>query len=320
MGKYVLRRLVLILPTLLLLSLFVFVLMRVLPGDVTRTIMGEEIGATNIDMKMSLETLRKKIGLDKPLYMQYLIWVWDAARGNFGDSLITGKSVAGEIAQRAPVTMQLSLMAMLISMFLGIPVGIMSAIRQNSWIDLTLRFWSIFLLAAPSFWLGLMVIFVGAYAFGWLPPLGRHLLWEDPVANLTQLMWPALILGSHGMATTARMTRSTMLEVMREDYIRTARAKGLREQAVIIRHALKNTLIPVVTLAGLSFATLLGGTVILEAIFGIPGMGYYLLNGINSHDYTVVQGGVMVFAVMVMLVNLLIDLLYGWIDPRISYG
>ncbi len=320
MAKYALRRLVLILPTLVLLSMLVFLVMRVLPGDVARTIMGEEVGATNVTIKMSLETLRHRLGLDKPLYIQYLDWLWHLARLDFGDSLISGKSIAAEIVQRAPITLELAVIAKIISLVLGIPIGILSAVRQNSWLDLILRFWTIFFLAAPSFWMALMVIFVGAYSFGWLPPLGYHSLWSDPRGNLTQLMWPALILSLGSLATMARMTRSTMLEVMREDYIRTARAKGLKEQVVIMRHALKNTLIPVVTLAGLSFATLLGGSVIMEAIFGIPGMGQYLITAISNHDYTVVQGTVVVFAVVVMLINLIIDLFYGWIDPRISYS
>ena len=320
MGKYVLRRVLLIIPTLLILSVMVFMVMRVLPGDVAQIIMGEEIGATNTAIKVSMETLRKQLGLDKPLYIQYLTWVWDLARLDFGDSLITGRSIASEIVQRLPITLELAILAKILSLVIGIPVGIVSAVRQNTWVDLVLRFTVIFSLATPSFWIGLMVIFAGAFYFDWLPPLGYHSLWTDPRGNLTQMLWPAIILAHGTMATTARMTRSAMLEVMREDYIRTARAKGLKEQVVIYRHALKNALIPVVTLAGLSFAGLLGGSVIMEAIFAIPGMGQYLITAITLHDYTVVQGFVMVFAVVVMMINLVIDLVYGWIDPRISYS
>ncbi|MFH1140351.1 MAG: ABC transporter permease [Chloroflexota bacterium] len=314
MGKYVARRVLLILPTLLLVTMFVFLLMRVLPGDVAQSILGEQ------RTQESLEILRTKLGLDRPLYTQYLTWLWDMARGDFGESIISGRSIAEEIVQRAPISFQLSLMAMVFGFVVGICLGVLSAIRQNSWLDFVLRFVSICFLAAPSFWVGLVVIFVGAYVFNWMPPLGYHPLWEDPRGNLTQLIWPAMILGLYGTATQARMGRSTMLEVMREDYIRTARAKGLREWTVILRHALKNALIPNVTMAGLTFAVLLGGSVILESIFAIPGMGTYLINGIREHDYTVVQGVTAVFAVAVMVVNLIIDLLYGWLDPRISYN
>lgn len=321
MGKYLLRRLFLMAPTLLILSIFVFLMMRVLPGDVAIIIMGgEEVGATNTNIRMSIETLRERLGLNRPLYIQYLTWLWDSVRGDFGQSLISGTPVTKELAIRLPITLQIAVMAKILSIILGVPIGIISAVRQNSWMDYSLRFLSIFFLAAPSFWIALLAIFVGAFWFNWLPPLGYHPIWEDPMANLTQLLVPTLVLATGGMAGMARMTRSTMLEVMREDYIRTARSKGLKEQVVIYRHALKNALIPVVTLAGLSFAGLLGGSVILEAIFGIPGMGQYLIVGIRSHDYSVVQAVVIVFGVVVTLVNLVIDLLYGWLDPRISYS
>ncbi len=306
-------------PTLVILTLLVFGVMRVLPGDVATRMLSDDAGA--VSMKgYSAEALREKLGLNRPLYLQYLTWLWDTARGNFGESLFTGQPVRDEVLQRLPITFQIALMAQILSLIIGIPIGIISAVKQNSWLDLVLRFWSIFFLAAPSFWLGLLVILVAALQFNWLPPVGYHPFWENPMANITQLIWPAVILAHGGLATTARMTRSTMLEVLREDYIRTARAKGLREQVVIVRHALKNALIPVVTLSGLSFASLMGGTVILEQIFAIPGMGLLFINAINFRDYTIVQGVVLVFAVIFMLVNLIVDLTYGWLDPRISYG
>ena len=307
-------------PTMLLLSLLVFVMMRVVPGDIAIMLMGEEVGATNVDFRVSIETLRERLGLNRPLYIQYLSWIWDTVRGDLGKSLVTGVPITTEIATRLPITLELAILAKLISLVLGIPIGIISAVKQNSWMDYLLRLLSILFLTAPSFWLGLMFIFAAAIWFNWIPPLGYNPLWENPGANIAQLLAPALILGLSGLATMARMTRSTMLEVMREDYIRTARAKGLREPVVIYRHALKNALIPVVTLAGLSFATLLGGTVILESIFGIPGMGQYLINAITIKDFPVVQGIIMVFAVILMMVNLVVDLLYGWLDPRISYS
>ncbi|MDO8751786.1 MAG: ABC transporter permease [Dehalococcoidia bacterium] len=319
MSKYIARRLLLIIPTLIILTLLVFGLMRVLPGDVATRMLSDEAGALSIK-NVSADALRAKMGLDRPLYLQYLNWLWDLARGDLGESLLTGKRVGDEIIQRLPVTFQIALMAQILSLVIGIPVGIISAVKQNSWMDLLLRFWSILFLAAPSFWLATLFILVAALQFNWLPPMGYHSLLEDPKGNLLQLVWPSIILAHGGLATIARMTRSTMLEVMREDYIRTARAKGLKEQVVIIRHALKNALIPVVTLAGLSFAGLMGGTVILEQIFAIPGMGSFFISAIRFRDYPIVQGTVIVFAVIFMLVNLLIDLMYGWLDPRISYS
>ena len=319
MGKYVARRLLLFIPTLWILTVVVFGLMRVLPGDVAEIILTDDSGARTAS-GYTIERLREKLGLNKPLHIQYLSWLWDTARLNLGESILTGRSILDDITQRFPITFQLSVMALVFSIGLGIPVGIISAVKQNSWVDLTLRFWSILFLAAPSFWLGLLVILAGSLWFKWVPSLGYNLLWEHPKENFSQLIWPALILAHGGLATMARMTRSTMLEVLREDYIRTARAKGLREQVIVYRHALKNALIPVVTMAGLSFATLMGGSVILEQVFGIPGMGSYLITAIQRQDYPVVQAGVVVFALVFMLSNLAIDLIYGWLDPRISYA
>lgn len=319
MGKYVLRRLVLIIPTMLILTMLVFGIMRVLPGDVATRMLSDEAGGLSV-RGYSLEALREELGLNRPLHIQYLTWLGEILRGDLGKSLYTGRSVTDEILQRLPITFQIALMGQILSLAIGIPVGIISAVKQNSLTDLLLRFWTILFLAAPSFWLALMVILAGAFWFNWIPPLGYHPIWQNPKANLLQLLWPSIILAHGGLATMARMTRSTMLEVMREDYIRTARAKGLGERIVIIRHALKNALIPVVTLAGLSFAGLMGGTVILEQIFAIPGMGFFFISAINSRDYTVVQGVIVVFAVIFMLVNLFIDVMYGWLDPRISYS
>lgn len=306
-------------PTLFFVTVVVFGILRVLPGDVAQLILSGDTGASHIS-SYSLDSLREQLGLNHPLYVQYLMWLWDTLRGNLGVSLYSGQSISGEILHRLPITFEIALMGQLLSLVIGVPVGVLSAVKQNSWLDILLRFWSIFFLAAPTFWLALLVILASTFWFNWIPPLGYHALWEDPRGNLLQLFWPSVILAHGGLATIARMTRSTMLEVMREDYIRTARAKGLKEQIVIIRHALKNALIPVVTLSGLSFGSLLGGTVILEAIFGIPGMGQYLITAINVQDYPIVQGEIVVFALMFMFINLTIDLVYGWLDPRISYS
>ena len=319
MHKYVARRLLLMIPTLFVLSLIIFGMLRILPGDVAELILAGGEGGGGAD-PASIRVLREKLGLNRPLHIQYFAWLWDAVRGDFGTSLYSGLTIGGQIAKKIPLTLEVAILAKLFSLLIGIPIGVISAVKQNSFIDLFLRFWSIFFLAAPTFWLGLLIILGGALWFNWLPPLGYNPIWQDPAANFTQLLWPVVILTSHGLAIIARMTRSTMLEVMREDYIRTARAKGLREQVVIARHALKNALIPVVTLAGLQFAGLVGGTVILEYIFGIPGIGSYLIQAIQTKDFPVVQGTVVAFAVMFMLINLVVDLLYGWLDPRISYS
>ncbi|MSQ22048.1 MAG: ABC transporter permease [Dehalococcoidia bacterium] len=321
MAKYIVQRLLLIIPTILLLTLLVFVLMRVLPGDVVQLILGDDSGGfVSKGGNMSADVLRERLGLNQPLHMQYLTWLWDMVRGDFGRSIYSNTPVMEDILLRLPITIQLALMGTILGMLLGIPMGILSAVYHNSWMDNLLRFQSIMFLAVPSFWLGLVVILAGSIWFNYVPPIGRNVLWENPIDNLLQLMWPALILGSSGMAVKARMTRSAMLEVLREDYIRTARSKGLAEQIVIMRHALKNALIPVVTLSGLTFASLMGGTVILESIFAIPGMGQLFILSIQRQDYTVVQSTVVVFALVFMLVNLVVDLTYGWLDPRISYS
>lgn len=317
MLKYVTRRVLLIFPTLFILSLVIFGLLRVLPGDVAMMILG---GEDAIKSESSINAIREKLGLNRPLYVQYAGWLWDTVRGDFGKSLYSDLSVGGQLAQRIPITLEIAILAKLLSIVVGVPIGIISAVKQNSFIDLSLRFLTIFFLAAPSFWLGLLVILGGALWFNWIPPLGYNPIWKGPVANFQQLIWPVIILSHNGLAVIARMTRSSMLEVMREDYIRTARAKGLAEQMVIMRHALKNALIPVVTLAGLQFAALLGGTVIIEYIFGIPGIGSYFIQAIQTKDYPVVQGMVIAFATVFMLINLVVDILYGWLDPRISYS
>lgn len=322
MGKYIVNRLLLILPTAFILSLIVFAMLRVLPGDVAVMVLsgGADVGGSAFVDEIALRTIREELGLNAPLPVQYLNWIWDMLRGDLGTSLLRGHSVAGEILLRLPITLELAILAKLIALAIGIPLGVISAVKQNSWIDQVARFWSVIFLAVPGFWLALMVILAGALWFNYFPAVGYNPIWAKPVSNIQQMFFPALLLGVGGMATMARMTRSTMLEVMREDYIRTARAKGLRERVVIVRHALKNAMIPVITLAGLSFAGLLGGTVIIEQIFAIPGMGLLFLNAIQQRDYPVVQGVVVIFALMFMFINLVVDLAYGWLDPRVSYS
>ncbi len=318
MNKYIIRRLLLVFPTLFLLSLLIFGLLRILPGDVADMLLADEGGSGA--SKATANALRHQLGVDRPLYIQYTSWVWDLVRGDLGTSLADRSSIGKQLLVRLPITLQIALMAQVLGMAIGIPIGILSAMKQNTFLDYTLRFCSIVLLAAPTFWVALLLILAGAIWFHWSPPIGYNPIWEGPKDNLLQVIWPVLILASHGMASDARITRSSMLEVLREDYVRTARAKGLRERVVIYRHALKNALIPVITLSGLGFAGLLGGTVIMELIFSIPGMGSWLVTSIRIHDYTVVQSLIVVLATFFMLVNLAIDLLYGWLDPRISYA
>lgn len=322
MRAYTIRRLLLSIPAVLMTLVLIFFMLRILPGDVAEAmLLGGASGTSGEAVPKEVrEALLKDLGLDKPIPVQLAQFIWGVVRGDMGKSLYTNKSVWYEIGQRAPITVQISLLALFLGLLVGIPIGIITAIKQDSLPDYVLRFFSIMFLAIPSFWLGLVVLLVGASAFNWMPPVGRHVFWEGPLDSLKQSMWPSLILASHSTAVIARMTRSTMLEVLREDYIRTARAKGLAEQVVIIRHALKNALIPVVTIAGLAFGGLLAGTVILERVFTIPGMGTLFINGINRRDYPIVQAVVFVIAISFVVVNLVVDLLYGWLDPRISYG
>ncbi len=304
-------------PTLVGATLLVFLILRVVPGDIAFLLLSGQSASDKVDPH-SLEQLRGELGLDRPLVVQYLNWLGGIARGDLGKSMKTGRPIIEEIGRRMPLTAQLAVMAVIIGFLSGLPLGIVSALKHGSWVDNLSRFTAIAFLAFPSFWLGLIVLLVGLKAFNWSPPLGHNLFWASPAATLGQFTFPALILGSHLMALVARMTRSTMLEVLREDYIRTARAKGLAEQTIIVRHAMKNAMIPVVTIVSLSVGTLLAGTVVMEAVFSIPGIGSYLLSAINFRDYTVVQALVLLFALVFILINLAVDLMYGWLDPRIS--
>ena len=318
MAQYVARRLLVAVPALLGATLLAFLILRVIPGDVAEMILRGEQGE-GAAFPYSLEQLREELGLNRPLVVQYTGWLWDMARGDMGESLLTGRSVGAELLHRFPITAQLALMATILGVGLGVPLGIFTAVRQDGWGDYVGRLWAIFLLGVPGFWLGLLVLLVGVRYFDWIPPIGYHALWDDPKSNLLQLIFPAVILGSHQMALFARMTRSSMLEVLREDFIRTARAKGLREQLVVVRHALRNALIPVSTLVFLNLGALFVGTVVMEEVFTIPGMGSLLLNSLRSRDYTMVQAIIFLAAMAFILINLASDLVYGWIDPRISY-
>jgi peptide/nickel transport system permease protein len=309
----------LILPTLFILSILVFLSVRFIPGDVIDVIVGR-MATFNVQWDIDREALERMLGLDVPVWVQYGRWIGDILlHGSLGESLFTKDSVEEAILERLPVTLELGLMAILIGLVIALPVGIYSAIRQDTAADYVGRSIAIIGLATPNFWLGIMVMIFPAIWWGWAPPLELVFFTEDPLGNLAVFLIPSLILGTASSAATMRMMRTMMLEVLRQDYIRTAWSKGLRERVVIIRHTLKNALIPVVTLIGLQLPILVGGAVIMENIFNLPGLGRLLLTALNERDYPMVSGVNLFFATGVVLLNLLIDLIYPYLDPRVRY-
>ncbi len=318
MQAYIAKRCLLFIPTLLMATLVAFLLLRVIPGDPALVKLAGETGDANFTSS-ELHDLRHKLGTDQPLYAQYGAWVWGMLHLDFGESMFFEEPVANDIAQKLPITLELTVLAMVFATVLAVPLGLISAIRQDSVADYAARVISIAGVALPNFWVGILIVYFLVFFFGWMPPLGYATLWDDPLTNLQQFFFPALALGFYQMAFTARVTRSSMLEVYREDYTRTARGKGLAERVVILRHALKNALLPVVTISGYQFGRLLAGTVVIENIFMIPGMGKLLLDSVFHRDYTEVQAIVMVITVTVLLLNLVLDVVYGWLNPRIRY-
>ncbi|MBI4496984.1 MAG: ABC transporter permease [Chloroflexi bacterium] len=319
MRAYILRRLILFFPTLLIVSFIIFAIMRIVPGDPAEAILAGPTGEGSYT-KEDLEQLRLKLGLDKPLHIQYVSWLWDFVRLDMGESLTQGRPVTDELKLRFPVTFQLAVLALLTSVGIAIPIGVLAAIRQDTWVDYIFRSFAILGLAMPTFWIALLIILVLSRGFNWFPPTGFVHLWDDPLKSSQQLIWPALALGFHSNGTMLRLTRAQLLEVLREDYVRTAWAKGLRERVIVVRHALRNALLPVVTVIGLQLAALLGGTVLVENIFALPGMGRTLINAVYSRDYPVVQAFIMVLATLHLSLNLIVDIAYGWLDPRIRYS
>ena len=317
MRGLIVRRLLIAIPTLIGATILVFVVMRVIPGDIAYALLAGEEGAAQVDPD-ALADLRRQLGTDRPLHVQYVDWIAGLLQGSLGDSMWNRLPVGGEIARRLPVTLEIALLSVAIGFGAGLPLGIVSALRRDTWADLIARTASILFLAIPSFWLGLLILLVTTRLFTWIPPLGYHPLWSSPGTNLVQIAFPSLVIGSHLMAIVARMTRSTMLEVINEDYIRVARAKGFSERQIVLRHALKNSLLPVLTIASLSFGTLLGGAVVMERVFSVPGIGSYLIESITVRDYTAVQALVFIFAAAFIVINLIVDLAHGWLDPRIS--
>jgi len=317
MGKYIVKRFFLMFPTLLGVAAIIFLLLRVIPGDVVeaRFMTGEGQGVSNAVMAEE----RAKLGLDKPVWKQFLIWTWGLLRLDLGISMWTGSPITEEIKLRFALSLQLALMATLVATALAIPMGIVAALKQDTWVDYAVRVFSIAGLAMPSFWLGILMILGFLIVFRWLPPMIYTPFWVDPWQNLAQLIWPALAVGYRFSAVASRMTRSSMLEVLREDYIRTARAKGLWLKLILVRHALKNAMLPVVTVIGLEFAFLLGGLVVTEQVFNLNGLGLLFVQAIARRDYTLTQALVLLVAFAFIFVNFVMDVMYAWLDPRIRY-
>ncbi len=317
MYGYLIRRLLALVPTLFFASVIVFAVIRMVPGDVIDLMLSENDFSAD---KASREQLERALGLDQPIYLQYVNWVSGILlRGDLGRSLWLDSPVLEEVVDRIPVTFELGLVSLVFALVIAIPIGIYSAVRQDSLGDHVGRSFSILALAVPSFWLGTMVVILPAVWWGWSPPTKLVPFFEDPVGNIKVFLVPGAILGAALSAVTMRMTRTMMLEVLRQDYIRTAWAKGLSERRVVMRHAIRNALIPVLTLIGLQIPIIIGGTVILEQIFVIPGMGQLLLSSVLQRDYPIITGVFLIVGVAVIVINLLIDLTYGLLDPKVRY-
>jgi peptide/nickel transport system permease protein len=314
MGTYVARRVLSYLPVVLLVSIFTFFILRVIPGDALVAMMGERQGMKPEDMAKA----RAEMGLDRPLAVQYLSWMGNGLRGDWGDSFWLHKPVTHAIADTFPVTFELGLIAFAITVVVAVPIGVLSAVKRDTVADYTGRLFAISFLSVPSFILSILtIIFLGRW-FHWIPPRGYVNPLKDPFGNFQQMIFPAVILGLSFSAGTMRLVRTTMLEVLREDYIRTARAKGVRERGVISKHALRNALIPLVTYWGVSIAALITGSVLIEVVFALNGMGRLTVDAINQRDWPIVQTVVLFFVIITLTVNLIVDLLYGALDPRIK--
>ncbi|MBL7166838.1 MAG: ABC transporter permease [Dehalococcoidales bacterium] len=315
MRSYTTKRLALVIPTLFLASLVVFFLIRFIPGDVIDLMIAEQGPISDLNRG----EIEQVLGLDLPVYTQYVHWLGGAIRGDLGTSLWSESSISDEILARLPVTFELGILALVIALIVALPVGIYSAMRQDTIGDYLGRSFAILSLAVPNFWIATMIIVFPSIWWGWSPPMTMVAFGEDPMTNLQMFIIPALVMGTSMSAVTVRMTRTMMLEVLRQDYIRTAWSKGLRERVVVMRHALKNAMIPVVTIVGLQVPILIGGAVIMEQIFSLPGIGRLMIDAISRRDYPVVSGVMIFMAIFVLFANLLVDLTYGYLDPRIKY-
>ncbi len=315
MQRYVARRLILAGFSLFGLTVMVFIFLRIVPGDAAVLVLGDNTSAS----PEQVQALRHELGLTRPMPVQYVDWVGGLATGGLGNSLFTGRSVEYEVANRITTTFELAILSLAIALLVGLSVGTFSAVRQGRMSDQIARFVSIMGIAIPSFWLGTMVLVFSARWFSWNPPVSHVELWSDPWANAQQFFVPSLVLGAALAASLTRMTRSTVLEVLREDYIRTAQAKGLSGRAVLLRHTLRTSLIPVVTLFGVQVGAVIGGSVIIENVFSLPGLGRLMLDSVTRKDYPIVQGIVLLYGAFILLANLATDILYGVLDPRVRY-
>ncbi len=323
MYKYIVKRLLMMIPTLLGAAIFVFFLLRMIPGDVCEVrLAGTGLYADPAEIALC----QKDLGLDKPLIVQFFDFVWGYATLDLGNSMWTGSPVTEEIALRFELSLQVAIMATAVAILIAIPFGVISAVKQDTWVDYVVRAFSIAGIAMPSFWLGILII-LGLLIFTqkfmgtpWMPPIDYVPIWEDPARNLSQLIWPAVATGYRYSAVATRMTRSALLEVLREDYVRTARAKGLIEKVIINRHALKNALLPVVTIIAIEFAFLIGGLVVTEQVFNLNGLGKLFVESVGSQDFNLTQQLVMLVVLIFVITNFLVDILYAWLDPRIRYS
>ena len=323
MRKYIFKRLLLVIPTLFGAAVLVFIMLRLIPGDICEIRMAGDGGYFD---KAAVDTCRAEMGTNKPMLTQFFNFVWGLMRFDFGTSMWTGQPVLSEVALRFELSLQVAIMSTIIGVIIAIPLGTISAVRQNTWIDYMVRGISIAGIATPAFWLGLMIIigllvstkhFLGT---PWMPPITYRPIWVDPVYNLSMLIWPTLATGYRYSAVVTRMTRSALLEVLREDYVRTARAKGLWEKIIVRRHALKNAMLPVVTIVGLEFAFLMGGLVVTEQVFNLNGIGKLFIESVLNNDYTMTQSLVMLVVMIFVMVNFAVDICYAWLDPRIRYS
>ena len=323
MYQYIAKRLLLVIPTLFGAAVLVFLLLRLIPGDICDMRLAGEGGLVDEE---TLNTCRIAMGINKSLWLQFFDFIWGFIRFDLGISMWTGQPISHEIGLRFHLSLQVAIMATVASIIIAIPLGTISAIKQNTWIDYFVRAFSIAGIAIPSFWLGIIIILglliTTQYFSGtpWMPPIQFVPIWEDPMHNLSQLLWPALATGYRYSAVATRMTRSTLLEVLREDYVRTARSKGLLEKVIINRHALKNAMLPVVTVIGIEFAFLMGGLVVTEQVFNLNGLGKLFVESVGNLDFTLTQALVMLVVTIFVFTNLIVDIFYAWLDPRIRYS
>ena len=314
MGGYVLKRILFTIPTLIGISIFIFMMVRLLPGDIVEVLTGGDIGSD----PALIEEARERLGLNGSYAEQYWRWISGVVQGDLGDSLRNTQPVSEVLLNALPITFELVFLGLLIAVVIGLPLGVLSAVKRDSKHDYAARIGGLIGVSIPNFWLATLLLLFTSRVFGWVPPLTYVPFYEDPIENLSQFILPAIAISVFTLAIVMRMVRATMLEVLGQDYVRTARAKGVKQKVVVSRHALRNALIPVVTVVGFEVGILMGGSAIVEIIFGLPGIGNTLINAIFNRDYPVVQGATMLLAFIFIFANLLVDLLYGVLDPRIS--